>query len=430
MANETYKLISAVTVGSGGAASIDFTSIPQTYTDLKLVISPRDAYAGPFDGIKLTFNGNTTGYSERYLQGTGTATASGSSSGNAFGSGGTGNAATSTASIFGNIEIYIPNYIGATNKSFSTDSVAENNATATQMLLYANLWSNTSAITSISLAPYQPVNFSQYSTAYLYGIANTAGTDALFPVEYLVIAGGGGGGGASQNSAGAGGAGGYRSSVPGQSSGGGASAEPLLSLFKGTSYTVTVGGGGSGAGGYGVGGNGNPSVLGSITSTGGGGGGSQNPGGNPGNAGQSGGSGGGGSYIANGGAGTANQGFAGANFPGGGAFFGGGGGAGSAGSGSTAGAGVSSNITGTAVTRGVGGTGASNAGGAANTGNGGGSSTGGGAGQSGGSGIVILRYANTNPDLTSVSGGLTYTLTNTGGYKIYTFTAGTGTITV
>jgi hypothetical protein len=41
-----------------------------------------------------------------------------------------------------------------------------------------------------------------------------------------------------------------------------------------------------------------------------------------------------------------------------------------------------------------------------------------------------LRYADTSPDLTSVGGGLTYTLTTTGGYKIYKFTAGTGTVTI
>jgi hypothetical protein len=51
-------------------------------------------------------------------------------------------------------------------------------------------------------------------------------------------------------------------------------------------------------------------------------------------------------------------------------------------------------------------------------------------GANGGSGIVILRYADTKADLTSIGGGLTYSLTTTGGYKIYTFTAGTGSVTV
>jgi hypothetical protein len=65
--------------------------------------------------------------------------------------------------------------------------------------------------------------------------------------------------------------------------------------------------------------------------------------------------------------------------------------------------------------------------GTVNLGGGGGGGVTGGAG---GSGVVIIRYANTFPDLTSIGGGLTYTLTNTGGNKIYKFTAGTGTVTV
>ena len=48
----------------------------------------------------------------------------------------------------------------------------------------------------------------------------------------------------------------------------------------------------------------------------------------------------------------------------------------------------------------------------------------------GGSGVVILAYPDTFSDLTTVSGGLTYTKTTSGGNKIYKFTAGTGTITV
>jgi hypothetical protein len=54
----------------------------------------------------------------------------------------------------------------------------------------------------------------------------------------------------------------------------------------------------------------------------------------------------------------------------------------------------------------------------------------GGTGGAGGSGVVIIRYPNTFADLTSISGGLTYTLTTPSGYKVYTFTAGTGTVTV
>jgi hypothetical protein len=43
---------------------------------------------------------------------------------------------------------------------------------------------------------------------------------------------------------------------------------------------------------------------------------------------------------------------------------------------------------------------------------------------------VIIRYPDTNRDFSSIGGGLTYTLTTSGGYKIYQFTAGTGTVTI
>jgi hypothetical protein len=50
-------------------------------------------------------------------------------------------------------------------------------------------------------------------------------------------------------------------------------------------------------------------------------------------------------------------------------------------------------------------------------------------GAAGGSGIVIIRYADTFADITTIGGGLTYSLTTAGGYKVYSFTAGTGTVT-
>ena len=52
------------------------------------------------------------------------------------------------------------------------------------------------------------------------------------------------------------------------------------------------------------------------------------------------------------------------------------------------------------------------------------------AGGAGGSGIVILSYPDSYADLTSISAGLTYTKTTPTGYKVYSFTAGTGTITI
>jgi hypothetical protein len=80
----------------------------------------------------------------------------------------------------------------------------------------------------------------------------------------------------------------------------------------------------------------------------------------------------------------------------------------------------------------TGGGGTSGANGTNNLGGGGGGAAGANVqnGGNGGSGVVILRYADTFADLTSISGGLTYSRTVTGGYKIYSFTAGTGSVTV
>jgi hypothetical protein len=82
----------------------------------------------------------------------------------------------STANTFGSIDIFIPNYASSKYKSVSADSVTENNATAAFARFGAAVWSDTAAITSLTLfnQDYTPSNaFMQYSTAYLYGIKNS-----------------------------------------------------------------------------------------------------------------------------------------------------------------------------------------------------------------------------------------------------------------
>lgn len=171
----TFTLIASSTVGAGGAADITFSSIPNTFTDLCIKLSGRsDRNSGDSNAVKITFNGSTTGYTWRTLYGNGSTAYSYTQStffsdaGFAgFGNQNTGN----TASTFSNHEIYIPNYASSSNKSFSTDSVQENNAANAYATFAANLWSNSAAITSIKLAP-EGFNFVQYSTAYLYGVKN------------------------------------------------------------------------------------------------------------------------------------------------------------------------------------------------------------------------------------------------------------------
>ena len=177
MAN-TYTLIASSTVGSGGAANIEFTSIPGTYTDLLLKTSLRSTdNSGDWQPVMINFNSSASNFSGKILYGTGSAAGSESpSAGDQTIFTYTSNA-TNTASTFGNIEIYIPNYTSTSaSKSFSTDGVSENNATAALASLSAKLWNPATqvAITSIKLTPYANIgNFAQYSTAYLYGISNS-----------------------------------------------------------------------------------------------------------------------------------------------------------------------------------------------------------------------------------------------------------------
>ena len=168
MAN-TYTLINSNTVGSGGVASVTFSSIPGTYTDLLIKYSSRNT-AAAIQNMAITLNGSTANFTYKSLYGGGSVSpGSGSGSTNLVG---IAEANNYTANTFDNGEIYIPNYAGSNYKSISADSVSETNATEAYAELFATLWSNTAAITSIGLASTSG-NFSQYSSFYLYGIKNS-----------------------------------------------------------------------------------------------------------------------------------------------------------------------------------------------------------------------------------------------------------------
>lgn len=161
--------IQTITVGSGGAASIDFTSIPSTYTDLMLVVSARSSRALPSDNLFVKFNNNTSNLSGRILIGSGSGSATSDSSGSvAYNA--VGEANTMTSNTFGNMSVYIPNYAGATPKAMNTDSVTENNATESYATISASLWNNTSAITQVTLYWNTGPNFVEHSSATLYGV--------------------------------------------------------------------------------------------------------------------------------------------------------------------------------------------------------------------------------------------------------------------
>ena len=174
----TYSLISSSTVGSGGASSIVFTSIPSTYTDLLIKVSVRTNVGNINSFLICQPNSATTNLSSTVLFGTSSAVGAGSYSvAQSIWSYACG--ANATANFFSNNEIYISNYASTSAyKSISVDGVNENNSTSDpRQSLTGGLWSSNTAISSINLYPtdngFTAANFLQYTTAYLYGIKNS-----------------------------------------------------------------------------------------------------------------------------------------------------------------------------------------------------------------------------------------------------------------
>ena len=168
----TYTLISS-NVLSSSAASITFSSIPATYTDLVLRISSRISVGAIDWPLSLRFNGDTaSNYSNTNLYWSGPSSGRFSNQTSAtrvLGSTGS----NATANTFGSIEIYIPSYTVSQNKPFGSFGAPETNGTTfddgTQA--YAGLWRNTAAITSI-LVSQDGSGFVSGSSFYLYGISN------------------------------------------------------------------------------------------------------------------------------------------------------------------------------------------------------------------------------------------------------------------
>lgn len=298
MTSQNMRAIQTVTVGAGGASTIDFNSIPQTYTDLRILVSGR--MSGTNETVQIRFNSDTTGTNYRRLELFGSASAVGTRNVNDNGIGYV-SISLDGSNIFGNLEIYIPNYRSSNAKTYMSYSTREANSTSAYIIATNTLsYSGTSAISSISLVPQG--TFVQHTTATLYGISSTvaagakASGGAVFfdsthvyhvftasgtftptqnlTTEALVIAGGGAGGG---NFGGGGGAGGlcYHSNK---------------SVLASTNYTVTIGAGATAGNPYSAT-DGSNTVFDNITANGGGGGGGSDTGTNMGRAGGSGGGG-------------------------------------------------------------------------------------------------------------------------------------------
>jgi hypothetical protein len=168
----TYVNIASQTLSSA-SASVSFSSIASTYTDLVLRLSVRGTNSGQVnDSFSLTFNGsNTIRYYVLYDNGANTPNPQ-SAAGPAFYFNGPGSGAL--ASVFGNAEIYIPSYTSTSTKQVNVRSTTENNATQVSgaNLILAQYVSLTSAVSSITIVPDNSTQFAIGSSFYLYGIKN------------------------------------------------------------------------------------------------------------------------------------------------------------------------------------------------------------------------------------------------------------------
>ena len=164
MATTTLVPLATQTLG-GAAASITFSSIPGTYTDLRLVLVCTTSVA---DSIIAQYNGDTaTNYSASGYYGNGTG-ASGfsqvSSSSIRF-----NNGAQTSTTVPTTFTLDIFSYAGATNKTALATSATDTNG-AGSVELTCGLWRSTSAITQVTLKLLGGNNFATGSIATIWGI--------------------------------------------------------------------------------------------------------------------------------------------------------------------------------------------------------------------------------------------------------------------
>lgn len=171
----SYDSIATTTVGAGGASSVTFSSIPQTYTHLQIRGISRSARAAGNDPIYIRFNSDTgSNYAWHALEGTGVAVNNPSAS--SAGQGWLWIAADSVspANVFGATITDILDY-ASTNKNTTVRSLGgvDNNGSGV-LTFNSALWSSTSAVTSVTLTVLSGTNFQQYTQFALYGIKGVA----------------------------------------------------------------------------------------------------------------------------------------------------------------------------------------------------------------------------------------------------------------
>jgi hypothetical protein len=161
----TYENIATTTLGTA-TKSITFSSIPGTYTDLRIVLVGTFQTAADF--FEVTFNGTTSGYSWNRMSGDGSTSAAGRITSNTKWVPNLPLAGSTTIPMLSTVDVF--SYAGSTNKSGIMETSADTNGSGL-VIRSAGLWQNTADITSIKLEV-QSYNWNSGTTATLYGIKN------------------------------------------------------------------------------------------------------------------------------------------------------------------------------------------------------------------------------------------------------------------
>jgi hypothetical protein len=170
----SYESIATTAVGSGGVASITFSSIPATYTHLQIrLLSKSTNSSATDDGIYFRFNGDSTAkYTRHFLYGTGSSVGSGGANVlQTFMALGDTTTQGNGANFFGVTIADILDYAN-TNKYKTGRGLGGYDANGSGVVWYSSgSWQNTAAITSVTMTIVGGTyNFAEYSHAALYGI--------------------------------------------------------------------------------------------------------------------------------------------------------------------------------------------------------------------------------------------------------------------
>jgi hypothetical protein len=158
-AGNTYEAIATQTLGSA-AASVTFSSIPSTYTDIRLIVTGSLSAA---DNTAIRLNGDTgSNYSSTYLGGNGSAASS-------------GRFTSTTQALLGYLDITTQmvqkfDFMNYSNTTTNKTILCRSDSSSVFVEASVGLWRNTAAINEITLKFFSGANFNTGSTFTLYGI--------------------------------------------------------------------------------------------------------------------------------------------------------------------------------------------------------------------------------------------------------------------